>query len=1014
MSFILLPALLGLTLMLPPMEALTCQAGIWETVRKTSEMPLSWTPEEESCKDGWGCQDSLMLIENGPEVFLELSKGCTQKADHEARITQHRKGPGLSVISYTHVCRHKNLCNDLSSTRPVWTLPPSAVPGSVRCPVCFAEEGCKSATEMTCPIGHTHCYNGVLHLRGVGIHTNLKVQGCMSQAACNLLNETQEIGALSVSEKCDSDGVKALTCEFGRLTIVRKASELPVRWTVGQESCKDGWGCQDSLMLIENGPQVFLALSKGCTQKEDHEARVTQHREGSGLSVISYTRVCRHKNFCNDLTSTDPVWTLPTSAVPGSVRCPVCFSEESCESATELTCPIGHTHCYNGTLQLRGVGIFTDLKVQGCMSQAACNLLNDTQEIGALSVSEKCNSDGVQALTCQAGTLRAVRKTSELPLEWTTGEEFCKDGWGCQDSLMLIENGPEVFLALIKGCTQKEDHEARVTQHRKGPGLSVVSYTRVCRHKNLCNDLSTSPPCLGPWPTSEGPGSVRCPVCFSEEDCKSATEMTCPIGHTHCYNGVLHLRGVGTFTDLKVQGCMSQAACNLLNETQEIGALSVSEKCDSDGVQALTCHSGSFSTVRNASELPLTWTFDEETCKEGWGCQDSLMLIENGPQVFLALSKGCTQKEDHEARITQHRKGPGLSVISYTRVCRHKNFCNDLSSTGPVWTLPPSAVLGSVRCPVCFAEDGCKSARELTCPVGHTHCYNGVLHLRGVGILGDLKVQGCMSQAACNLLNETQEIGALSVSEKCDSVGVPRQDGKAVPNLQSSAPLTCQKGVMLQIKENLTQNPLPWNTFSTVTCDLKEVCQETLLLIDVGPKSLMVGSKGCSKTEKKNSTTISIHSEPPGVLVASYARFCSSNGCNRATSSSVLLNTLPRPAAPAPGGLQCPACVQFGGSCSNSVNIMCPPGTTHCYNGYLNLKGGGLSAIFSIQGCMVQPSSSLLNHTKNIGQFFASEGPENEDAGDKVRQSGAVPVRCLAWVVGLGISLALWCGITSH
>uniref|UniRef100_L7N1M0 UPAR/Ly6 domain-containing protein n=1 Tax=Myotis lucifugus TaxID=59463 RepID=L7N1M0_MYOLU len=809
MSFILLPALLGLTLMLPPMEALTCQAGIWETVRKTSEMPLSWTPEEESCKDGWGCQDSLMLIENGPEVFLELSKGCTQKADHEARITQHRKGPGLSVISYTHVCRHKNLCNDLSSTRPVWTLPPSAVPGSVRCPVCFAEEGCKSATEMTCPIGHTHCYNGVLHLRGVGIHTNLKVQGCMSQAACNLLNETQEIGTLGLSIRCGKVGVKALTCEFGRLTIVRKASELPVRWTVGQESCKDGWGCQDSLMLIENGPQVFLALSKGCTQKEDHEARVTQHREGSGLSVISYTRVCRHKNFCNDLTSTDPVWTLPTSAVPGSVRCPVCFSEESCESATELTCPIGHTHCYNGTLQLRGVGIFTDLKVQGCMSQAACNLLNDTQEIGALSVSEKCNSDGVQALTCQAGTLRAVRKTSELPLEWTTGEEFCKDGWGCQDSLMLIENGP---------------------------------------------------------------------------------------------------------------------------------------------------------------------------------------------QVFLALSKGCTQKEDHEARITQHRKGPGLSVISYTRVCRHKNFCNDLSSTGPVWTLPPSAVLGSVRCPVCFAEDGCKSARELTCPVGHTHCYNGVLHLRGVGILGDLKVQGCMSQAACNLLNETQEIGALSVSEKCDSVGVP-------------PPLTCQKGVMLQIKENLTQNPLPWNTFSTVTCDLKEVCQETLLLIDVGPKSLMVGSKGCSKTEKKNSTTISIHSEPPGVLVASYARFCSSNGCNRATSSSVLLNTLPRPAAPAPGGLQCPACVQFGGSCSNSVNIMCPPGTTHCYNGYLNLKGGGLSAIFSIQGCMVQPSSSLLNHTKNIGQFFASEGPENEDAGDKVRQSGAVPVRCLAWVVGLGISLALWCGI---
>uniref|UniRef100_G1PQK7 CD177 molecule n=1 Tax=Myotis lucifugus TaxID=59463 RepID=G1PQK7_MYOLU len=122
----ILPALLGLTLMLPRVQALTCQSGILMIGRKTSELPLEWKTGEEFCMDGWDCQDSLMLIENGPEVFLALSKGCTQKEDHDARITQHRKGPGLSVISYTHVCRHKNLCNDLSSTLPVWTLPTSA------------------------------------------------------------------------------------------------------------------------------------------------------------------------------------------------------------------------------------------------------------------------------------------------------------------------------------------------------------------------------------------------------------------------------------------------------------------------------------------------------------------------------------------------------------------------------------------------------------------------------------------------------------------------------------------------------------------------------------------------------------------------------------------------------------------------------------------------------------------------------------------------------------------------
>lgn len=46
---------------------------------------------------------------------------------------------------------------------------------------------------------------------------------------------------------------------------------------------------------------------------------------------------------------------------------------------------------------------------------------------------------------------------------------------------------------------------------------------------------------------------------------------------------------------------------------------------------------------------------------------------------------------------------------------------------------------------------------------------------------------------------------------------------------------------MLQLKENLAQNPLPWNTVLTVTCGLKEVCQETLLLIDVGAWAMQQG-----------------------------------------------------------------------------------------------------------------------------------------------------------------------------
>lgn len=48
---------------------------------------------------------------------------------------------------------------------------------------------------------------------------------------------------------------------------------------------------------------------------------------------------------------------------------------------------------------------------------------------------------GVQALTCQSGTHNSLRDVLELPLEWTAGQESCEDGWGCQDTLILIENG---------------------------------------------------------------------------------------------------------------------------------------------------------------------------------------------------------------------------------------------------------------------------------------------------------------------------------------------------------------------------------------------------------------------------------------------------------------------------------------------------------------------------------------------------------------------------------------------
>uniref|UniRef100_A0A2K6EIP0 CD177 molecule n=1 Tax=Propithecus coquereli TaxID=379532 RepID=A0A2K6EIP0_PROCO len=121
MSSALLLALLGVTFTLPGAQALLCQLLSGRSVYNVSDLPLSWTAEQKECDSGEGCQDTLMLIENGPHVMVVLSKGCTKEEDHEARVTEHRTGPGLSVVSYTHVCRQGDLCNGLSNTMPVWT-----------------------------------------------------------------------------------------------------------------------------------------------------------------------------------------------------------------------------------------------------------------------------------------------------------------------------------------------------------------------------------------------------------------------------------------------------------------------------------------------------------------------------------------------------------------------------------------------------------------------------------------------------------------------------------------------------------------------------------------------------------------------------------------------------------------------------------------------------------------------------------------------------------------------------
>ncbi|XP_006871568.1 PREDICTED: CD177 antigen [Chrysochloris asiatica] len=400
-------------------------------------------------------------------------------------------------------------------------------------------------------------------------------------------------------------------------------------------------------------------------------------------------------------------------------------------------------------------------------------------------------------------------------------------------------------------------------------------------------------------------------------------------------------------------------------------------------VKTLTCQQGTLNKVYNVTELPLQWTAEQGDCEEGWGCQDTMMLIHNGPLVNLVLIKGCTQDPDQEVQVTEHRSSPGLSITSYTHVCRN-NLCNNLANSIPLWeplqplttVTPPSEAL---QCPICMSTNGCpERGTKFLCPPGTTDCYNGVVTLSKGDTTTNMRVQGCLAQGGCNLLNGTQRIGALSLSENCNANDF----------------LSCHSGIMVKTLPELSREPVEWTTYSSKMCNIGEVCQETLLLIDSGYKSLLLGSKGCTLPGTQDSQKVSIHSGPPNVLAASYTHVCNSNWCNKADNSSVLLNTLPRPASPAPEGFKCPVCVNVFGICWDSKIITCPVNATYCYTGYIHLNGGGVSTIMNVQGCMVKSSSRLFKNTQNIGVFSVIEETQNEPPS----QDGVAPAPYLTWV----------------
>ncbi|XP_027286928.1 CD177 antigen isoform X2 [Cricetulus griseus] len=216
----------------------------------------------------------------------------------------------------------------------------------------------------------------------------------------------------------------------------------------------------------------------------------------------------------------------------------------------------------------------------------------------------------------------------------------------------------------------------------------------------------------------------------------------------------------------------------------------------------------------------------------------------------------------------------------------------------------------------------------------------------------------------------------------------------------------CQEGILLQFGNGFTKKPVKWKSFDTEKTGPEEMCQETLLIVDVGPMSLILGSKGPSNPGDSMNEITTEYASGPGIVAASYFKLCDTDLCNHADSSQVLLKHLLPSNSTRPGTTQCPVCLHFQGSCTRNSNyVHCPKGTA-CYTGDITITGGGFSNTFSIDGCLHSSGKTLLKGKDTIGIFSVVEKLDMSLTANSFSHLFG-PGTSLTWLLGLGLFLAL-------
>nr|XP_025870047.1 testis-expressed protein 101 [Vulpes vulpes] len=190
------------------------------------------------------------------------------------------------------------------------------------------------------------------------------------------------------------------------------------------------------------------------------------------------------------------------------------------------------------------------------------------------------------------------------------------------------------------------------------------------------------------------------------------------------------------------------------------------------------------------------------------------------------------------------------------------------------------------------------------------------------------------------------------------------------PSLASEPDFYCHKGISMSVVKD-PKRTFNWTTDKVETCDSGSFCQESLLMIKSGANTAILATKGCI-SEGTQAITYIQHSPPPGIITVSYSSYCEESLCNNKENLLQLWREEEPQAASMSAHLYCPTCVALG-ACSNAPSLPCPNDTVQCYQGRLQITGGGINSLLEVKGCTSVIGCRLMSGIFTVGPIWVEE-----------------------------------------